>query len=392
MSARGRWLALLPGLLALLLAATPAFAHNLPAAEVARLNAWVAGALDGGWAGLLLLVGGGLALGALHGLEPGHAKTMMSAFIIAIGGTVGQAVLLGAAATVSHTAVVWLLVVPVLIWGGGVDFAGEEPYFQIASALAVLAVAGWTVVRVWRERPAPVAHSGATTIDTGHGLARLAIETVDGAPRFVLRGVARSGREIPFHEDVTVRTERAGGAREVFGFVERDGAKISDRPVPAPHDFRATICLSHDNHGHAVAVPFGRAPAVAEDEHADAHARAHAEALARELAGGRRMTNWRVVLFGLGGGLLPCPAAITVLLLCLHLRRLGLGLLLVGSFSLGLALTMIAAGTVAALGARHLSRRMPGVAALARPATYASVALIVAIGVYMLVQGIDALA
>ena len=34
-------------------------------------------------------------LRALHGLEPGHSKTMMAAFIIAIRGTVAQAVLLG---------------------------------------------------------------------------------------------------------------------------------------------------------------------------------------------------------------------------------------------------------------------------------------------------------
>ena len=388
------WAPAFAGATALALLAPPAFAHDLPAAEVARLNAWVGAALDGGWAGLAVLLGGGLALGALHGLEPGHAKTMMSAFIVAIGGTVGQAVLLGAAATVSHTAVVWLLVVPVLAWGGGVDFARDEPYFQIASAVAVLAIAGWTIFRVWRERPArpPPAGAGGPTIDTGHGLARLSIESIDGAPRFVVRGVARSGREIGFHEDVTVETERAGGVPEVFGFVERDGAQISDRAVPPPHDFLATMRLSHDNHAHAFAVPFGRAPAPAGGGYADAHERAHAESLSRELATGRRMTNWRIVLFGLSGGLLPCPAAITVLLLCLQLRRLWLGLLLVTSFSLGLALTMIAAGTVAALGARHLSRRMPGFAALARPATYASVALIVAIGVYMLVQGIDGLA
>ncbi len=50
-----------------------------------------------------------ILLGALHGLEPGHSKTMMAAFIIAIKGTVRQAVMLGVAATLSHTAVVWLI-------------------------------------------------------------------------------------------------------------------------------------------------------------------------------------------------------------------------------------------------------------------------------------------
>ena len=46
-----------------------------------------------------LLLSSALVLGALHGLEPGHSKTMMTAFIIAVRGTVAQAALLGLAAT-----------------------------------------------------------------------------------------------------------------------------------------------------------------------------------------------------------------------------------------------------------------------------------------------------
>src|SRR5882757_5245330 len=56
-----------------------------------------------------LFIPGAILLGALHGLEPGHSKTMMAAFIVAIRGTVKQAVLLGLSATVSHTAIVWLV-------------------------------------------------------------------------------------------------------------------------------------------------------------------------------------------------------------------------------------------------------------------------------------------
>ena len=51
-----------------------------------------------------LFIPSAILLGALHGLEPGHSKTMMAAFIVAVRGTLKQAVLLGLAATVSHTA------------------------------------------------------------------------------------------------------------------------------------------------------------------------------------------------------------------------------------------------------------------------------------------------
>lgn len=65
--------------------------------------------LTHGAANSWLFLPSAILLGALHGLEPGHSKTMMAAFIIAVRGTVAQAVLLGLAATVSHTAVVWAI-------------------------------------------------------------------------------------------------------------------------------------------------------------------------------------------------------------------------------------------------------------------------------------------
>lgn len=48
-----------------------------------------------------LFIPSAILLGALHGLEPGHSKTMMAAFIVAVRGTLKQAVLLGLAATPS---------------------------------------------------------------------------------------------------------------------------------------------------------------------------------------------------------------------------------------------------------------------------------------------------
>lgn len=69
----------------------------------------LSGLLQQGTARAWLFIPSAILLGALHGLKPGHSKTMMAAFIIAVRGTVAQAVLLGLAATISHTAVVWLV-------------------------------------------------------------------------------------------------------------------------------------------------------------------------------------------------------------------------------------------------------------------------------------------
>ena len=125
----------------------------------------------------------------------------------------------------------------------------------------------------------------------------------------------------------------------------------------------------------------------------DAHARVHADDIQRRFAG-REVTTGQIVLFGLTGGLIPCPASITVLLLCLQLKKIALGATLVLGFSVGLALTMVASGVIAALGVKHLSKKVSSsrFSELAAKAPYFSGALILLVGLYVGYQGIHALA
>src|SRR5271156_7211078 len=90
-----------------------------------------------------------LLLGALHGLEPGHSKTMMAAFIIAIRGTVLQAVLLGLCAAFSHSLVIWLLAGLALHYGSQWNAESTEPYFQLGSAFISFALALWMAWRTY---------------------------------------------------------------------------------------------------------------------------------------------------------------------------------------------------------------------------------------------------
>ena len=99
-----------------------------------------------------LFVPSAILLGALHGLEPGHSKTMMAAFIIAIRGTVLQAVLLGLSATISHTAIVWVIALAGLHFGQELSGQRSEAYLQLASAVIIIGIAGWMVWRTWREQ------------------------------------------------------------------------------------------------------------------------------------------------------------------------------------------------------------------------------------------------
>ena len=111
-----------------------------------------------------LLLSSGILLGALHGLEPGHSKTMMTAFIVAVRGTVGQAVTLGIAATVSHTAVVWIVALVGMQFGGRFNAETNELYFQVTSAMLIIVIAVLMLLRAWRAQQR--ARSAAQRINT----------------------------------------------------------------------------------------------------------------------------------------------------------------------------------------------------------------------------------
>src|SRR6516165_12010750 len=90
-----------------------------------------------------LFVPSAILLGALHGLEPGHSKTMMAAFIIAVRGTVRQAVLLGLCATLSHTLIVWVIALGGMRLWRGLAPETVEPYLQLASGVIVILMGAW---------------------------------------------------------------------------------------------------------------------------------------------------------------------------------------------------------------------------------------------------------
>ena len=143
--------------------------------------------LQQGVANAWLFVPSAILLGALHGLEPGHSKTMMAAFIVAIRGTVRQAVMLGLAATLSHTAIVWMIALGGMYISRKFTAESAEPWFQLISAVIILGTAAWMFWRTWsgerlwkleqEEEHAHGHHEHDETriIDTGHGKVELSI-------------------------------------------------------------------------------------------------------------------------------------------------------------------------------------------------------------------------
>ncbi|EGH6930340.1 nickel/cobalt efflux protein RcnA [Salmonella enterica subsp. enterica serovar London] len=250
-----------------------------------------------------------ILLGILHGLEPGHSKTMMAAFIIAIKGTVKQAVMLGLAATLSHTAIVWLIALGGMYLSRAFTAQSVEPWLQLISAIIILSTACWMFWRTWR-----------------------------------------------------------GEQQWLAGNHHHDHHHDHDHD----HD--------HDHHGHI--HPEG----ATSKAYQDAHELAHAADIQRRFDG-QTVTNGQILLFGLTGGLIPCPAAITVLLICIQLKAFTLGATMVLSFSLGLALTLVTVGVGAAISVQQAAKRWSGFSTLARRAPYFSSILIGLVGVYMGIHG-----
>lgn len=342
-------------------------------------------------------------LGILHGLEPGHSKTMMAAFIIAIKGTVRQAVMLGLAATLSHTAIVWLIAFGGMYISNKFTAESAEPWLQLISAVIILGTAFWMFWHTWRgeknwlesmnEEEHHHHHDESRQIDTGHGQVELSIDEAGQAPHWQLRTL--SGQKWAAHEVSLMTTRNGANETQRFEFVDKGGYLESRTSIPEPHDFAVCLSLGHQQHVHDFHLAFhehqhdhAALQGLDSDskEYQDAHALAHANDIKRRFTD-KEVTNGQILLFGLTGGLIPCPAAITVLLICIQLKALTLGATLVVCFSIGLAVTLVAVGVGAAVSVRQVAKRWSGFNTLAKRAPYFSSALIACVGMYMGIHG-----
>src|SRR3569832_667574 len=243
-----------------------------------------------------LFVPSAILLGAMHGLEPGHSKTMMAAFIIAIRGTVLQATLLGLSATVSHTAIVWLVALAGLNFGRQWNGEQSEAYFQIASDVIIIGVAIWKAWRTWREQNAEHDHhyhlDEAQRIATRNGMLMLSIFEDGVPPHFRIE--SESGA-LPPPEEISLDTIRDDATSQTFGFIAKAGYLESADEIPEPHAFEARLSLRGEI-STAVFEEHDHSHMNLGDED-DAHARAHAADIRKRIAS-RRVPTWQIELKG----------------------------------------------------------------------------------------------
>jgi nickel/cobalt exporter len=135
---------------------------------------------------------------------------MMAAYIVAIRGTIGQAILLGVCAALSHSLIVWIVAMLGLSLGKEILNSHFEAWLLIASGVIILGIATWMFRRTgqslgWFRRHHHGHHHGhhhydhdhhdhhhdeVRTIDTGHGVVELSIFEDGVPPRWRLRTIS----------------------------------------------------------------------------------------------------------------------------------------------------------------------------------------------------------
>lgn len=220
-------------------------------------------------------------IGALHALEPGHAKSLMAAYIVAIRGTAAQAVTLAISAAAGHTIVVWMLAILGLALGERYIVEQAEPWLTFLSGVLIVLL-----------------------------------------------------------------------ALRMFWMLQDHGRRRSHRHHHHHHH-------GHDHHHHAPPPT-------------------------------PNVTTGQIIWFGFTGGLLPCPAAIAVLLVCIHLKAFALGIAMVAAFSIGLASTLIVIGVGVAWGSRKALARWPGFERWTGRLPYISAAVVLVMGLALGAAGLNA--
>jgi nickel/cobalt exporter len=134
--------------------------------------------------------------------------------------------------------------------------------------------------------------------------------------------------------------------------------------------------IHHHGHSHEHTHSPGKAHTHVHGHHAHHH---HVPAA---------ISSRELLALGVSGGIVPCPAALVVLLSALSMQRLGFGLLLIVAFSLGLAAVLIAIGILMVYAQRFMRRFQGDGVLISRWLPLTSAAVMAVFGVAIAVQAL----
>jgi ABC-type nickel/cobalt efflux system permease component RcnA len=274
-------------------------------------------------------------LGGFHALEPGHGKTLVAAYLVGSHGKARHAVLLGTIVTASHTVSVYALGIITLYASQWILPERLYPWLGIGSGLLV---AGFGFTLFIRRFLAAEPHSGDSHV---HEYAGSHHHSADHSHH-------------NHRQDTTAEIHR--------------------------HSWWGGHVRQIDTHSHSHAI-------VHEHDHDEGHDHSHGGEHETPRAAGALSLGGLFAL-GITGGIVPCPAALVVLLGALAFHRVAFGLFLIVAFSAGLAAVLISLGLAMVYAGRFMSRFGAQGPLTQRWLPLASSAVITIIGVTLTLQSL----
>jgi len=281
-----------------------------------------------------MLYVGAMTLGALHAFEPGHGKTLIAAYMIGTRGRALDGVLLGLIVTFTHTFSVLLLGVAAKVLSRTYSESEIHAWLGLFSSVLILIVGLWMLrQRLTGNGPGHI-HPFAGNHDHPHD----------------------HGNDHRHHHAAHTHSH----SREVHDIhVENGHEHTSYHTHHHHHDH------THDHSGTGRAAEHGGRP--------NCH-----------------YNMWNLLLLGVSGGLVPCPAAIATLLAAIAAGRIAEGLTMAIFFSVGLGLVMMSIGVILA-HAGKFTERIGENMEFARRMGVASALIITILGAYTFYHSVTSL-
>jgi len=301
-----------------------------------------------------LAIAAAVAWGAIHSMSPGHGKTIVGAYLVGERATPKHAMFLALVTTITHTIGVFALGLVTLFAAQYIVPEQLYPWLSLASGVLVMSI-GVNLFRSRRRRshshlPAHSQHSHTPE------------------PR-------------PSHET------QAGNAYAYAYTQTQARSPVALNPAEHTPNHLQDHGHSHGHadhtHGHGQDHP----PEHSHADHARDHDHDHGHSHLPPGADGTPVTWSSLLTLGISGGLVPCPAALVLLLSAIALGKTAFGLVLVTAFSFGLAVVLTGLGLLLVY-AKHLFKHVPTPARLTKILPMLSAACITLVGIGISIQAV----
>jgi nickel/cobalt exporter len=160
--------------------------------------------------------------------------------------------------------------------------------------------------------------------------------------------------------------------------------RVGTTPSMLTHDDAHAAAHAHD-HIHPAGTVHHHFHAPGEDDWLDRGHGPHGHTHVQRDNSGAPVPLTRLLILGMTGGAVPCPSALVVLLAAIALHRIVFGMLLIVSFSIGLAAVLMAIG-VMAVKAQGLLSRLSGAGSAAAWLPVVSACVVMGLGVGIAIQ------